>query len=295
MIIAILGRPMRTAAQTPDKLGPKTLRIGIVSESNQRELETRFRGFARYLAHRLKVGPEIEGEIVFAPTTFELAKLFEQKQVELYMESPYPTFVINELHQVGKLLLRRWKYGMAQYHGLVFTKRDAGINRVNDLQGKLIAFEDRESTSGFYLPKFFLQRHGLKLADKSRFDPYGSATEVGYIFAHSQDNLLDWVLTRKVAAAAFSNSDYESLNAKQKSEITILAKTEEVPRHFLSVRRDLPAAWVAQLKQILIPMHNDPEGRMILLKADNTTKFDELPGGVENMRKRLTEIFLEGG
>ena len=35
----------------------------------------------------------------------------------------------------------------------------------------------------------------------------------------------------------------------------------------------------------------DAEGRAILQRTDNTTKFDLLPGGEESMRQKLVELF----
>ena len=112
------------------------------------------------------------------------------------MESPYPTYLINNVYGAGKLLLRRWKGGMAEYHALIFTKRNSETKRLEDLRGKIIAFEDPGSTSGHFLPKFFLSRRGFKLSEKTRIEPNVSPGEVGYIFVYSQDKLVDLVLIK---------------------------------------------------------------------------------------------------
>jgi hypothetical protein len=38
-------------------------------------------------------------------------------------------------------------------------------------------------------------------------------------------------------------------------------------------------------------MHENEQGRKILKKTDDTTKFDLLPEGDAGLRRRLTEIF----
>ena len=106
-----------------------------------------------------------------APTQSRLANLLTERKVDFYMESPYPTYLINNVYGAGKLLLRRWKGGMAEYHALIFTKRNSETKRLEDLRGKIIAFEDPGSTSGHFLPKFFLSRKGFKLSEKTRIDP----------------------------------------------------------------------------------------------------------------------------
>lgn len=280
------------AGQTQDRAEAKAISLGIVSEINRKEIEEHFRDFVRYVARKLSSASDTEGKVVVAPTLSQLAKLLEQKKVDFYMESPYPTYVINNVHGSAKLLLRRWKGGMAEYRSLIFTKRNSEIKRLEDLRGKVIVFEDPESSSGYFLPKLFLSRRGFKLAEKSQLEPNVSPSEVGYIFAYSQEKLVHLVLTKQAAAGAFSNDDYGVLDDKRKSEITVLAQTERLPRHLLSIRKDLAPALADRLQEILLSMHQDDEGRRILQKADNTTKFDELPGGEGRVRRQLLETFF---
>jgi len=283
----ILG--CRAAAQTPAKLEAKTITLGIMAEVNQKEIEKHFQDFVRYLAEKLSSASKIEGRVALAPTQSRLANLLTDRKADFYMESPYPTYLINSVYGAGKLLLRRWKGGMADYHALIFTNRNGETKRLEDLKGKVIAFEDPESTSGHFLPKLFLTRRGFKLLQKTQTKPDVRRGEVGYIFAYSQDKLVDLVLTNQVAAGAFSNDDYASLDDRKKSDINILGETTSLPRHLVSVRRDFAPVLANRLKKILLSMHQDPEGRLILQRADGTTKFDALPGGELAISQRLLD------
>lgn len=293
VVAALLGllSSSNVEAQVHQAAEAKTLSLGMVSEAHRKEIEEHFREFVRYLTRKLSSATEIEGKVVVASTPFELARMLEQRKVDFYMESAYPTYVVNFVHGAGKLLLRRWKSGMADYHSVIFTRRNAGIKRVEDLKGKTIIFEDAGSTSGYLLPKLFLLRRGLKLTEKSRFNPNSLATDVGYVFAYSQEKLVDSVLTKQADAGAFSNDDFSSLEEKKKVDIAVLAQTERLPRHLLSVRSDLAPELVGRLEATLLAMHEDAEGRKILQKVDGTTKFDKLPGGEATMRRRLLESF----
>jgi phosphonate transport system substrate-binding protein len=184
---------------------------------------------------------------------------------------------------------------MADYYSVIFTKRNSGIKRLEDLKGKTIVFEDAGSTSGYLLPKLFLLRRGLKLTEKRGFNPDSAPTDISYVFAYTQETLVEQVLTQQAAAGAFSNDDFGALDEKTKVDIAILAQTERLPRHLVSVRSDLAPAVASRLETILLAMHEDAEGRKILQKTDNTTKFDMLPGGEEAMRRRLLETFLSPG
>jgi phosphonate transport system substrate-binding protein len=275
------------AEQAPGRAENQTISLGIVSEANQKEIERHYRDFVAYVARRLSS----EGKVIIASTPSELAKLLEQQKVDFYMESAYSTYIINDVGGAGKLLLRRWQRGKPEYQSFIFTKRNSGVNRLDDLRGKIIVFENPKSTSGYFLPKFFLQRNGFKLSEKSRLDVGATPAEIGYIFALSQEKLVNLVLTNQAAGGAFSDDDYAKLDDKAKAEIGVLAQTERLPRYLVSIRKDMPPPVVDRLRAILLAMSDDDEGRKILQKTGETTKFDMLPEGEEGMRRRLLETF----
>jgi phosphonate transport system substrate-binding protein len=265
----------------------QTISLGIVSQVHQKEIEAHYRDFVGYVARKLSY----EGKVVIASTPTELAKLLGQKTVDFYMESAYSTYIINDVQGAAKLLLRRWQRGKPEYQSLIFAKRNSGINHLEDLRGKLIVFENPESTSGYFLPKFFLLRNGFKLSEKSRLEAGVAPGEIGYVFASSQEKLVDWVLTKQAAGGAFSDDDYARLDEKTQADVNVLAQTDRLPRHLVSIRKDMAPALADRLKAILLSMSEDDEGRKILQKTGETTKFDTLPEGEEGMRRRLLNTF----
>ncbi len=267
-----------------------TITLGIVAETNQQEIEAHFQDFVRYVARKLSAASKMEGKIVITPTQSRLANLLNERKADFYMESSHPTYMINDVYGAGKLLLRRWKGGMADYHASIFTAKNSPTKRLEDLRGKIIAFEDPESTSGYFLPKLLLTRKGFKVS-QTQLGADVSRDQVGYVFAGSQDKLVDLVLTKKAAAGAFSNDDYAALEESKKSAITILAETASLPRHLVSVRKTLPPVLTKGLEKTLLAMHQNPEGRSILQNADGTTKFDALPGGELAVRQKLLDVY----
>ena len=272
------------AAQT------RAITLGVISKRTQAEVEPQFRDFVRYVARKLAVKPVVEGKILVAPSIVRLEKLIEEDKVDFYMESPYTTYLVNATG-TALPLLRRWKSGAAEYRGVLFTMRDSGAERVEDLRGRMIALEDPGSTSGYFLPKVFLAAKGLKVAEKRSLDAPVAPGEIGYIFGYSTTRVIELVLTRKVVAGAFSNEDYARLDAKKKSDLVVLGETENFPRYFVSIRKELDPDVAGRLQDVLLAMHQDPEGRAILDKLENTTKFDIAPGGEQAVRFKLQEVF----
>lgn len=268
-----------------------TLSVGVATFDDPGETIEKHRDFVEYLGRKLSPTGEIKGRVVVVRTALQLAKAINQKKVDFYVESPYPTFLINE--QTGaKVLVRRWKGGVPEYHSIIFAKKESGVTRFEDLLGKIIAFEDPTSTSAYFLPKAFLIKRGFRLTEKFSFQAKVRPNEIGYLFTYDEENILNWVLLSKVAAGAFSNIDFDKFDPRRRAEVIVLAETEVVPRHLLSVRKDLDPSLVSRLEQILLVMHLDEEGQRAMRKADKTTKFDPLPGGEEVMYRKIRELFL---
>lgn len=281
-------------AQTKPATSTKTLTLGAVFQDPREPVTEHFQPLANYVARKLAPTGDLKGTVIVAPNAAELMKLLEEKRIDFYMESPYPTFVINHLG-AATLLLRRWKGGMAEYRSLIFTGKESGIARLEDLRGKIIAFEDPGSTSGYFLPKLLLFKKGFSVVEKASVGAKVSAGEIGYIFAETDKNIVNLVLQKKVAAGAFSNDDYASLDGNSKAAISILGESESMPRHLVSVRKDLSEPVIKRLKDILLSMHQDDEGQKILRQTGSTTKFDALPGGAEAVRQKLVELYRPRG
>ncbi len=189
----VANRAGAAQAQIVPEMTIRTLSLGSISQRPGERIKE-YRDFVNYLAQRLSSTAEIKGDVVVALTATQLATFLNEKKVDFYMESPYPTFLINE-QTGGKLLLRRWKGSRSEYRSLIFTKRDSGIIRLEDLLGRMIAFEESISTSSYFLPKSFLHRKGFKLTEKSSFQANVSSNEIGYLFAHQDiENVVNWVL-----------------------------------------------------------------------------------------------------
>ena len=287
--LSVISGPA-TAGQTTGPVKVKSLTLGLVSATSQKEIEAHFQNFVRYVARKLGAGPETEGKVIIVPTPLQMAKFLEEKKIDFYMDSPYPTYLINK-QGAAILLLRRWKSGMAEYRGVIFSRKDSEINRLEQLHGRMMAFEDPGSTSGYFLPKVLLLKKGFKLSEKSGLDAKIGPKEIGYVFASTESNVANLVLSRRVAAGAFSNDDYGALDGPKKAEIIILAQTDLFPRHLVSVRKDLNPLVKNRLKEVLLAMNQEEEGRNIMQQTDNTTKFDLLPGGEELVRRKLVETF----
>ncbi len=249
-----------------------------------------FQPLADFLAAGLKEFGIGEGRVKIAKDFDTMIKWMKSGEVDLYFDSPFPTFILAE--QAGaQPVLRRWRSGVFEYHSVFFTTADSAINTIQDLQGKVIAYDSPYSTSGYLLPTAHLIQAGLKPVEKSSPSAPLAADEVGYVFTFGDDNIIQWVVSGKAVAGAVNSTNFEKLSAEKKAALKVLARTENVPRHLMVVRAGLDPKLVQAIKNRLLGMENTPEGKAILAKFQTTDKFDEFPGGVEIAFARIRELY----
>lgn len=269
----------------------KTIRIGSISDDPVAELKT-FQPIADYLAGQLHTEGIDRGTVIVASSMEQMASFLREGKVDIYVDSPFPTLVINKLSH-SRLLLRRWKRGVAEYHSVIFVRKDSGVRRIEDLRGKVLAFEEPFSTSAYFLPKTSLIAVREKLTEVASFRAKVKPGEIGYVFSDDDENTMVWVLRGRVAAGAMSRANFRELAKKQLGDLQVIHVTGSVPRHVVNYRSDLDPTLVQRIKAILLHMHELEEGRKVLQDFEKTTKFDEFPSGPDKALAPIRDIEAE--
>lgn len=250
------------------------IKVGSLSSEPAAEVK-KFLPLASYLGKRLQAHGISEGTVVVAASIPQMAALLKERKVDLYIDSPFPSVAVSRLSG-SRFFLRRWKKGIAEYHTVIFARSDSGIQRLDDLNGKMIIFEEAFSTSGYFLPKLVLTQAGFKLVPKSAPSESVGPREVGYVFSQDDENTMVWVLRGQRLVGAMDNQNYTKEARAHLDKLQVIHRTYPLPRHVVSYRADLPAALVARLKDVLLTMDQSEDGKKALHEFERTTKFDEL-------------------
>ncbi len=259
---------------TPIPTG-KAIVIGDVTNQPAKKI-TRYQPLADYLAANLAAEGIGVGEVKVAPDVQTMAEFLKAGEVDIYFDSPYPAMIASNISG-AKPILRRWKGGDAMYHTVIFAMKDSGIQTLMDLSGKMMAFDDVTSTSGFVLPYVHLKEAGLKLVEKSSPTDQVAADQVGYVFSKDDQNNIQWVISGKVDAAAVDHQSYLDIPEESRTAMTILAETEDVARHVVLVRPGLSPELVEALKKVMVNMDETEEGKAVLKTFEDTAQFDAFP------------------
>jgi len=253
----------------------RALVFGRVHDDPVRSIRDR-QEFVDYIAKKLAPVGITSGRILVVEKMHLLAQALREGKVDLFHDSVVPVMVLAK--RTGAVpVLRQWKYGEADYEGLIVVKKDSGINTLADLKGKVIAFEEPHSTSASILPRMLLEEKKLKLMQIN----LGAAVKpdsVGYMYG-TDGNSVNVLITGRADAATTIYREIERLKPEIRENLKIIGKTVSVPRQLIAVRKDLDSNLLKALKEVLLNMDKDPEGQGVLKRQQNTTKIDEIPPG----------------
>jgi phosphonate transport system substrate-binding protein len=255
----------------PAALSAHTMTIGNIDDEPAYIIK-KFAPLAEYLSRELRAEGFTNGKVVVAKNLAEMAGLIRERRVDLQIDSYVRALATSRLAGT-QLVLRRWKRGVAEYHGLIFARNDSNIAKLEDLRGKTIAFDEVLSAVGYLLPKLILMEKGVTAVPAN--NPVGPRA-VAYAITNSDENTMQWVLNGRVSAGAMDHQKYSKEARARASELKILHETPLVPRHVVSVRGDMPPKLLGRIKEILTGMDRSEEGRKILQEFEETTKFDDL-------------------
>jgi phosphonate transport system substrate-binding protein len=239
----------------------ETLDMGTISESPSKMIK-RYTPLTKYLT-----GKSLPmGKINNAHSVEEMIDLINTAKVDFMFESPYGAVQIMMKTDADPVLIYE-KDGIRQYNSVLFVKSTSSIKELGGLTGKVVAFEDPGSTSGYILPKNLLTQAGLRLVEGTK--PVPGA--VAYYFANGDANVLAHV---KLGRAEAGGLDKEAV-ARSSAYRILAPESGYVPRQVLLVRDGVDSG---PLKQALLRMGGDPDAAEAMESLETTTGFSEFAG-----------------
>jgi phosphonate transport system substrate-binding protein len=268
------------------------LTIGIVSDDPAGTIEG-FQPLMDYLVGQLgDLGIE-QGNVVVTPDFDTLNEKLQSGEVDLFYETAYGALYAYQ--NAGAVpLLRGWRKDIGEYHSTIFVRKDSDVKSADDLRGKLMAFAEPDSTSGYFLPKAFLTALGLSLSEQSAASMI-PAGEVGYLITGSDENVVSSVLLGKSVGGALEYDVYDGLKQEDRDQLRVLAQTQDIPRSMILASPTMPLALRERIINLLKEADQSDTGKAVLKDAKKTTKFDEFPLGPEPTMRFLEDLFAPAG
>jgi phosphonate transport system substrate-binding protein len=275
-----------------------TLVLGKVSDNPKKHYKN-LKPMVDYVVPKMDDLGVTEGKVLMARDNKQIVSYLRQGRLDWITETVFSALIYQE-KAGAEFLLRKWKKGHAEYHSILFARKDSDIKSLADLKGKVVAFEDPGSTSAYYIPASILIREGLKLVQLSSPREKPPADMVGYVFSGEEVNTSMWVHKGLVDVGAFANLDWdknEAVDKTLKKDLQIFFRSKSFPRAVEVVRKDLDPKIKKRLKEVLLAASDKPEGKKALKAYQKTKKFDEFNkksmAGIEEAKELMKIVKAE--
>ncbi|WRL52618.1 phosphate/phosphite/phosphonate ABC transporter substrate-binding protein [Luteimonas sp. R10] len=240
-----------------------------------------------------------EGRILMARDPQQMMSYLRRGRVDWVTETSASAMLLQQRAGAAPLLLTE-RTGVSRYRTVFFTRRDSGIESLDMLRGRSVAFQNRASTSAYFVPAMELLERDLPMEILLSPTDRPPVDSVGYLFARSEANISTWVHKRLVDVGAMSNLDWNDPGAMPPSyrrDLRIVHETPDYPRALEMVRGDLDPAIRERLREVLLQAAGDPDAAEALLGFFRTTRF--LPLGeaadreLDYLRRAVTRVSAE--
>jgi phosphonate transport system substrate-binding protein len=158
----------------------------------------------------------------------------------------------------AEVILSEIYRGSPTYSARIFVLKDSGIEKVEDLKGKSIAFADPISESGFIYPLEIMVEAGLLKRGDNPKEVFSNV-----YFAGGYQQAIQALANGLVDAAGVSQFADLLLTPEQLPKITWIAESKPIPSHLVCVRKGLDKERVDAFKQAMLKL-NQPENKHLL-------------------------------
>ena len=233
LLILLVG--FAIAAGLPDRVNAAessgVLVLGRVSDDPKSQYE-QMKALLDYVVERMGDVGIREGRILMARDSVQMASYLRRGRVDWVSETASAGMLLHQRAGADTLALSE-RNGIRRYHTIYFARRDSSIKSIDQLRGHRIAFQNRTSTSAYFIPAMESLELGLPMEILG--SPFDAPVEnsLGYVFARTERNIATWVHKGLVDVGAVSNLDWSNpqhIPELFKSDLVILRESDEVPR-----------------------------------------------------------------
>jgi phosphonate transport system substrate-binding protein len=269
--------------------------LGRVSDDPKANFES-MKTLLDYVVARMGDVGIREGRVLMAPDARRMASYLRRGRVDWVAETAGGAMLLQ--HRAGaEPFLVSDRNGVRRYHTVYIARRDGEVKAIDDLRGHRIAFQNRTSTSAYFIPSMELLDRGMSMEILGSPSDPPVSNSVGYVFARTERNIATWVHKGLVDVGAVSNLDWTNPTHVPeffKSDLVILRESAEVPRGVEVVRKDLDPLVRARLREVLLAMKDDPDANGLLARFHLSMQFFDLDErdrrDLERLRKGILKI-----
>ncbi len=251
LFTACLAGRLWAAALVPAAASAE-IKLGILPRLGPVEMFMMFNPLAEHLTK--ETGEKVS---IVIPRDFETFKAAVKRgEFDLCFSNPLVYIQLKKDQPLEPLAVAVEPKAGARFRGVIITRKESGINRVQDLKGKKLVFVDRNSAGGYLFPMLLLHKAG--------FDINKDFTVLPFVQRH--DNVTLAVFNKAADAGAIREDDLEKMIKKvDLSQIKVVAYTEYFPNWPVFAAQSLGKDRAAKIRSALLRLRpGDPVSRKVL-------------------------------
>jgi len=238
----------------PSDADGKILRLVLIPEKNVFEQRRRYKFITDYLSKKLEMTVLVEVMNNYG----EICDAFLEGRADVGFFGSFSYVLTHAKTGIEPLARPVWLNDESTYRGYIFVRKDSGIESVKDMRNKSLILVDRATTAGYIFQLYY-----FKYSSIDSLDDYFSEI----IFAGSHDAAAWAVYTGEAEVGGAKNHIYNAMAEEYpdfKEQMLVLTESPRFPSNGLAVRKDLNPAVKLRIRNLLINLHKNEEGKNIL-------------------------------
>lgn len=228
-------------AVNPD---PSTLKVALLPDENAATVIKKNRPLQEYLEKKL----DRKVQLIVTTDYSSMIEAMRHGRLDLAYFGPLSYVLAKQKSEIEPFAAIRQK-GKTTYQAVVIANTSAGIDRIEDIAGKDVAFGDKASTSSHLIPKSMLAEKKLYAGQNYREH-----------FVGAHDAVAMSVQNGHAQAGGLSKLIFETLVSRgmiKPEKVKVIAESEPFPQYPWTMRSDLDPQLKQKIKSAFMEI-NDP-------------------------------------
>lgn len=228
-------------AVNPD---PSTLKVALLPDENAATIIKKNRPLQEYLEKKL----DRKVQLIVTTDYSSMIEAMRHGRLDLAYFGPLSYVLAKQKSEIEPFVAIRQK-GKTTYQAVVIANTSAGIDRIEDIAGKDVAFGDKASTSSHLIPKSMLAEKKLYAGQNYREH-----------FVGAHDAVAMSVQNGHAQAGGLSKPIFETLVSRgmiKPEKVKVIAESEPFPQYPWTMRSDLDPQLKQKIKSAFMEI-NDP-------------------------------------
>ena len=255
---------LASTVKADSKTNPKTLRVALLPDENANTIIKNNQALQDYLEHRLNK----KIQLIVTTDYSSMIEAMRRGRIELAYFGPL-SFVLAKSKADIEPFAALVKKGSKTYKSVVIANTASGINTIEDIKGKTVAYGDPASTSSHLIPKSILAAHGLKV----------DHNDYKEVFLGAHDAVAVNVQNGNAQAGGLSYPILQALIKKgtiKEDKVKILTLSDPFPQYPWTMQSNLDPKLKEQIRQAFYELNKNDYAQVLKpFKADGFAPIED--------------------